>query len=57
MLFGIILIIGAGLLTLMRERTRGTKLPPPILAGSTQATIATDMPDDERTDTDKTPGT
>ncbi|AJY47684.1 DMT family transporter [Martelella endophytica] len=40
MIAGIILIVGAGMLTLMRERTRGTPLPPPILAGNTQAPIA-----------------
>ncbi len=40
--FGICLIVGSGLLTLIRERQRGTPLPPPI-AGE-QAAIAL-MPD------------
>lgn len=39
MLAGITLIVGSGLLTLVRERQRGTALPPP-LAADTQAGLA-----------------
>ncbi|MBR0650784.1 DMT family transporter [Roseomonas terrae] len=40
MLAGSALIIGAGMLTLMRERRRGTTLPPPVASGSTAPTMA-----------------
>ncbi|SIQ99710.1 Permease of the drug/metabolite transporter (DMT) superfamily [Rhizobium sp. RU35A] len=36
---GIALIVGSGLLTLVRERKRGTALPPPV-AGKTEAALA-----------------
>ncbi|WP_354669086.1 DMT family transporter [Rhizobium sp. SSA_523] len=36
---GITLIVGSGLLTLMRERKRGTALPPPV-AGQSEAALA-----------------
>ncbi|MBP2549586.1 drug/metabolite transporter (DMT)-like permease [Neorhizobium galegae] len=36
---GIALIVGSGLLTLSRERTRGVALPPPV-AGQSEATLA-----------------
>lgn len=36
---GIALIVGSGLLTLVRERQRGTALPPPV-AGKTEAALA-----------------
>lgn len=39
MLAGIVLIVGSGLLTLMRERRRGTPLPPPV-TGDTQSALA-----------------
>ncbi|MBO3760301.1 DMT family transporter [Ciceribacter sp. L1K22] len=39
MLVGIALIIGSGLLTLSRERTRGVPLPPPV-AGKGEAALA-----------------
>ena len=43
---GIVLIVGSGLLTLMRERKRGTPLPPPI-AGDVQAAVAV-TPEEKR---------
>lgn len=39
-LTGIILIIGSGVLTLFRERQRGTPLPPPVSAGNNNAPLA-----------------
>ena len=36
---GILLIVGSGLLTLIRERKRGTPLPPPV-AGQSEAALA-----------------
>lgn len=45
MLVGIVLIVGSGLMTLMRERTRGTPLPPPVATADHQAAIAL-TPDD-----------
>jgi drug/metabolite transporter (DMT)-like permease len=41
MAFGIVLIICSGLLTLARERKRGTPLPTPVLSTDTQAGLAT----------------
>lgn len=46
---GIVLIMGSGLLTLIRERQRGTPLPPPIAAGNNQAALAL-APDEQRQD-------
>lgn len=43
---GIALIVGSGLLTLSRERTRGTTLPPPV-AGQSEAALAV-RPEDDR---------
>lgn len=43
---GITLIVGSGLLTLVRERKRGTPLPPPV-AGQTEAALAV-KPEEER---------
>ncbi|MBW6400936.1 DMT family transporter [Roseomonas sp. HJA6] len=40
MLVGIALIIGSGLLTLLRERTRGTPLPPPVATGRPASSVA-----------------
>jgi len=37
---GIVLIVGSGLLTLIRERQRGTPLPPPVAAADSQAAVA-----------------
>lgn len=45
MLVGIALIVGSGLLTISRERTRGVPLPPPV-AGNTQAALAIKPEDD-----------
>jgi drug/metabolite transporter (DMT)-like permease len=42
---GIALIVGSGLLTLSRERTRGTPMPPPV-AGQSEAALAV-KPEDE----------
>ncbi len=53
MLAGIVLIIGAGMLTLMRERQRNTPLPPPILAGNSQAPIALSDDEMEESGTDR----
>lgn len=39
MAVGIALIVGSGLLTLIRERKRGTSLPPPV-AGQSEAALA-----------------
>jgi hypothetical protein len=47
MAFGIVLIIFSGLLTLARERKRGTPLPAAV-AGNTQTALATAQ--DERTE-------
>jgi len=46
MVIGIILIIGSGMLTLIRERVRGTPLPP-ALGSDTQAAavMAPEAPD------------
>ena len=44
---GIVLIIGSGFLTLMRERKRGTPLPPSVAAADSQAAVAM-TPDEER---------
>jgi hypothetical protein len=41
MAFGIALIICSGLLTLARERKRGTPLPTPVLSTDNQAALAT----------------
>lgn len=41
MAFGIVLIVGSGLLTLIRERKRGTALPTPVLSTDNQAVLAT----------------
>ncbi|KAA0689553.1 DMT family transporter [Neorhizobium sp. P12A] len=41
MAFGIALIICSGLLTLVRERKRGTPLPTPVLSTDSQAALAT----------------
>ncbi|WP_246659258.1 DMT family transporter [Rhizobium sp. FY34] len=43
---GIALIVGSGLLTLSRERMRGTTLPPPV-AGQSEAALAV-KPEDDR---------
>lgn len=43
---GIALIVGSGLLTLVRERKRGTPLPPPV-AGQTEAALAV-KPEEKR---------
>lgn len=43
-LAGIVLIVGSGLMTLMRERVRGTPLPPPVTATNNSAAAAL-MPD------------
>lgn len=42
MLAGIVLIIGSGILTLWREKTRGTPLPPSVAAGTQSALALTD---------------
>ena len=39
MLFGIILIVGSGLLTLMREKVRGTPLPPAVAPNAQAAAM------------------
>ncbi len=39
MLVGIVLIIGSGILTLWREKTRGTPLPPSVAAGTQAAAL------------------
>ncbi|KPF43764.1 DMT family transporter [Rhizobium sp. AAP43] len=46
MAIGIALIVGSGLLTLMRERKRGVALPPPV-AGKTDAALAIKPEDGE----------
>jgi len=40
MLIGIALIVGSGLLTLVRERRRGTPLPPPVATSRPAASVA-----------------
>jgi drug/metabolite transporter (DMT)-like permease len=47
MLVGIVLIIGSGLLTLMRERIRGTPLPSSVAGERTAAALAPAKPKDE----------
>ena len=39
-LLGIVLIVGSGILTLMRERRRGTPLPPPVSVGNNNTALA-----------------
>lgn len=46
MLVGMALIVGSGLLTILRERTRGVALPPPLVAADSQAALA-GKPEDE----------
>lgn len=42
MLFGIVLIIAAGLLTIAREAKRGSPTPPPFVGGNAQAPVPLD---------------
>ncbi|PTW54990.1 drug/metabolite transporter (DMT)-like permease [Breoghania corrubedonensis] len=55
MLAGIALIILSGLLTLMRERVRGTPLPPPVASADAQPALSIDAASDE-TDGGQTTG-